>query len=528
MLLDVWDQGDFVGVLGFSQGSRLAHIISLLHLCTSGTAFKGLKFIVHVSGYGDCPLPDNLSTYFRDEWGIDVSSEDLESKVTNLPSLHVIGDQDQLIPPRSSLELMKFYNNASRLNHPGGHHVPVKAGDMQKYLSFFKENAKIEATDLEELLEPDSEHEQTQIDEVVALSQIFPLEFQLLSTSTLRDNADPADYSEDGRTYQHPIRYSILLQSQEDSDFNQKLWPTKQISLSIQYPPDYPDSSPKISLVHSMNYLEFSMQQSDALMSVIRDSMTIEIGMPCVMGMIYAAREFFENGGLALAASASLSIKKVNHQHTDSDDSNHAKVALDEDMTSLHASGLTSLKPCSAKRISECNDQGLQIAYVMLRSTHSDDVGDVNSPKENGCSAGKGGSWKYTIGLVGKPSAGKSTFFNAATAFARQRGAAGGAGNRDGTTENDIVLDGAAMAPHPFTTIDPNVGFCLVPAPPGSCPEDAETGRDELKKKGLVLGSTHGRDSKGRRLISLCLKDVAGLVPGAYQGRGKGNKVSLD
>lgn len=131
-------------------------------------------------------------------------------------------------------------------------------------------------------------------------------------------------------------------------------------------------------------------------------------------------------------------------------------------------------------------------------------------------------------GLVGKPSAGKSTFFNAATAFARQRGMGGGAGNRNGTEDDeDVVLGGAAMAAHPFTTIDPNVGYCLVPAPAGSCPEDEESCLSNLSQKGLVLGSTHGRDSKGRRLLSLCLKDVAGLVPGAYQGRGKGNKVSL-
>jgi ribosome-binding ATPase YchF (GTP1/OBG family) len=84
------------------------------------------------------------------------------------------------------------------------------------------------------------------------------------------------------------------------------------------------------------------------------------------------------------------------------------------------------------------------------------------------------------------------------------------------------------MAPHPFTTIDPNVGFCLVPAPAGSCPEEEESSRAALVNNGLVLGSSHGRDPKGRRLISLCLKDVAGLVPGAYQGRGKGNKVSYE
>lgn len=77
------------------------------------------------------------------------------------------------------------------------------------------------------------------------------------------------------------------------------------------------------------------------------------------------------------------------------------------------------------------------------------------------------------------------------------------------------------MAPHPFTTIDPNVGYCLVPAPWGLCPEDEYEG--ELK-----IGSTHGRDHKGRRLLPVLLKDVAGLVPGAYQGRGRGNKFLND
>lgn len=77
------------------------------------------------------------------------------------------------------------------------------------------------------------------------------------------------------------------------------------------------------------------------------------------------------------------------------------------------------------------------------------------------------------------------------------------------------------MAPHPFTTIDPNVGYCLVPAPIGSCPEEDISSNEEKNK----VACTHGRDSFGRRLIPVLLKDVAGLVPGAYQGRGRGNKV---
>lgn len=498
MLLDVWGSGNFVGILGFSQGSRLAHIITVIHRITNGSAFHGLEFVVHVSGYGDCPLPDNLSIYLRNRWGTQLlSNMDFENELIDIPNLHVMGEQDKLVIPKSSLALTTFYKNPVKYTHPGGHHVPVKAGDVQKYLQFFKDlkPQTYSEDDLAEYCDPDLEHEQAQIDEVVALSQIFPAEFKLLSEATILDNADPTGYSQDSRTYRHPIRYSILLRPAEDNDQDQKLWPPKDIHLCIEYSRDYPDSSPKISLIHDMNYLEFRMQQSDAVMCVVRNSMEEELGMPCVMGAIYAAKDFL-GGGLAAAAETTSCRKE----------SNLAEPA--ENLDELSDSAITTLRPSSAKRKAECNEQGLKIAELMLYSSQTDVVGDETS-------IGKGGSWKYTIGLIGKPSAGKSTVFNAATGFARQRGA---------RTEDDLAEGGAAMASHPFTTIDPNIGFCLVPAPHGACPED-DGGADALTKNGLVLGSTHGRDSKGRRLLSVCLKDVAGLVPGAYKGRGKGNKV---
>jgi hypothetical protein len=61
------------------------------------------------------------------------------------------------------------------------------------------------------------------------------------------------------------------------------------------------------------------------------------------------------------------------------------------------------------------------------------------------------GVWDYTVGLVGKPSAGKSTFYNAVTRAALERG-------------GRLM---AEVAPHPFTTIEPNVGkqgsvMCLI------------------------------------------------------------------
>lgn len=94
----------------------------------------------------------------------------------------------------------------------------------------------------------------------------------------------------------------------------------------------------------------------------------------------------------------------------------------------------------------------------------------------------------YSIGLVGKPNVGKSTFFSAAT------------------------LAPAEIANYPFTTIKPNRGVGYVRAP---CVHE-EFNVEDNPVNSLCLN--------GVRLIPVELIDCAGLVPGAWQGRGLGNQ----
>jgi hypothetical protein len=96
------------------------------------------------------------------------------------------------------------------------------------------------------------------------------------------------------------------------------------------------------------------------------------------------------------------------------------------------------------------------------------------------------------IGLVGKPSSGKSTFFKAAT-----------------LAEVDI-------APYPFTTIKPNHGVGYVKV---DCIE---------KEFNVKCQPAHGFCIKGNRFVPVELMDVAGLVPGASEGKGLGNQFLDD
>ncbi len=96
------------------------------------------------------------------------------------------------------------------------------------------------------------------------------------------------------------------------------------------------------------------------------------------------------------------------------------------------------------------------------------------------------------IGIVGKANVGKSTFFKA------------------------LTLAEVEIANYPFTTLDKNEGVGYVRV---DCLE---------KEFGVECKPRLGYCLKGNRFVPVKIIDVAGLVPGAHEGKGKGNQFLDD
>ena len=96
------------------------------------------------------------------------------------------------------------------------------------------------------------------------------------------------------------------------------------------------------------------------------------------------------------------------------------------------------------------------------------------------------------VGIVGKPNAGKSTFFSAAT------------------------LTMVPIANYPFTTVKPNHGISYLRT------------KCVCRELGVVDSPRNSKCIDGERFIPIDLIDVPGLVPGASEGKGLGNQFLDD
>ena len=129
VLNTVKEEGPFDGLFAFSQGASFGSL--LLAQQELGTIDLGVKFGILVSAFiSKCG--DHEQCYEK------LKNSDKKIKI---PTLHIYGQTDKVIPTEMSNALLHFYETPTSIEHEGGHFVPTP-GAIKKDLSEFLENMR--------------------------------------------------------------------------------------------------------------------------------------------------------------------------------------------------------------------------------------------------------------------------------------------------------------------------------------------------------------------------------------------------
>lgn len=118
-------EGPFDGLLGFSQGATLAALLCL------DPEPPPLKFALFFAAFA--PKDPRVSALFEREPG----------QKLLLPTLHVMGKTDALVPMESSKRVSEAFAKGQVLVHEGGHAVPSGAPERAAVKQFIAEQRAI-------------------------------------------------------------------------------------------------------------------------------------------------------------------------------------------------------------------------------------------------------------------------------------------------------------------------------------------------------------------------------------------------
>ena len=438
-------QGKVDMILGFSQGC-VAAIRILNDIPTVAAQVKA----VILAG---CPLVEPR------EIGVDAFTP----FPSTMRSLHVIGDLDTLVPPSDSLELADhLFVMPTILRHPHAHVVPHTLSEISKIADFVEQTQP--PPNMEEL----KEALQMEIETLGAI-------FESVKTVT-----EPSS----GLT-------TVTVDIAPEAD--------TAVYLALLLPVRYPMEAAKVQSISGPYIKKVSETRSNLF---LRWNAHAQIELIEAAEALQGTNALFQLCSTAKDQVDQLVAAVENAELVGDNDEDEQKAldpwTLNDSQTE---EGVAQREAFIAEAQLKADRTASQRREAIAASLSGRVRPGAQSNAGDSAALG-GGEWKYVIGLVGKPSAGKSTFFNAVT---------------DPQTEAEAGKVGA----FPFTTIEPNVGKAFVGVP---CPCQVMS---EVHPSQCGAKFGHFPDS-GLRRVPVTVKDVAGLVPGAYQGHGKGNRFLND
>ncbi|WP_426567040.1 hypothetical protein ACPPVT_03165 [Angustibacter sp. McL0619] len=115
--------GGFDGVFGFSQGAAMTGLLSAVQQTDEPSQL--FEFAIMVGGF-----TSPLSQHAR-----------LFQAPISLPSLHIVGRSDVIVPPRDSADLASRFAQPEVIEHSSGHVIPSSAHIARQVGDFLRRHA---------------------------------------------------------------------------------------------------------------------------------------------------------------------------------------------------------------------------------------------------------------------------------------------------------------------------------------------------------------------------------------------------
>ncbi|CBZ29712.1 conserved hypothetical protein [Leishmania mexicana MHOM/GT/2001/U1103] len=516
----------FTVMLGFSQGALMIYRYLWLHATDAAVAAQ-LRGVV-VAG---APDPRRMFPRNADNTLFQSASDSAASSATGatvfaaLPFLHIIGKKDAIVAPEESAAFAQVCSSASHiLFHEHAHSIPalkeVRTGVREVCQAALLSSAK-----LAETLEARAE-------ELEMVRSMYEEECVLTcgNETLLRI---PLFTDAESLVASSPSPAAASLEASAVHALG-------RIKVCFRVPWSYPSTLPTVEMAdgpawHSVKYERWAADIVVRTSAYLADELGVETAM-LLPAYLYAAglaqekldvlvdifaEEVCGRGG----ADGEAAVSQLASPWAAED------ALLREAYIAEAEAKAAELLLAEARRRRDGRRPTADVGEDGDGEFDSEEAESEAAAAAGGC----GGTCTLTIGLIGKPSAGKSTFFNA-------------------VTNPTVESEAARVAAFPFTTIEPNIGAALAPlycpcatlcaaavTRAGDGATDAAATAGSAASFSAVLSSglpgnlcdaTYGHvralGSDHFRRHPVKVKDVAGLVQGAYQGKGKGNQFLND
>ncbi len=126
------EKGPFDGIFAFSQGGTLATILCKIVLNQSEYNLENIRFKFVIIAANSKSPEVYLEPFY-----------DSNNKIS-IPSLHVIGKSDKLVPVEDAIALTEYFLNPQVFIHEQGHLIPIYQEAKTAYKEFFDQISRLD------------------------------------------------------------------------------------------------------------------------------------------------------------------------------------------------------------------------------------------------------------------------------------------------------------------------------------------------------------------------------------------------